>query len=75
MMRARAQNKARINRAFAQEWRSAYAPSGNHDAAGFIRPFLANQWLLVGSPYDFGCDSFGPCIGDASLIDLTKITP
>ena len=35
---------------------------------------LANQWLLVGSPYDFGCDSFGTCIGDASLIDLTKFT-
>jgi hypothetical protein len=48
-------------------------------AEGFEEPEsnslgLANQWLLVGSPYDFGCDSFGTCIGDASLIDLTKFT-
>jgi hypothetical protein len=24
--------------------------------------------------YDFGCDSFGTCVGDASLIDLSKFT-
>ena len=35
---------------------------------------LANQWLLVGSPYDFGCQSFGPCIGKATVIDLSKFT-
>jgi FG-GAP repeat protein len=35
---------------------------------------LANQWLLVGSPYSFGCNSSGPCIGNATVIDLSKFT-
>lgn len=35
---------------------------------------LANQWLLVGTPYETACVSFGDCIGSANLIDLTKFT-
>ncbi|HKS57514.1 MAG TPA: hypothetical protein VJS12_19610 [Steroidobacteraceae bacterium] len=46
-------------------------------ASGFLEPEsnslgLANQWLLVGSPYSSGCNSSGACIGNASVVDLTK---
>jgi hypothetical protein len=49
-------------------------------AKGFTQPeynsvALANQWLLVGSPYDQGCFSVsGVCTGDANVLDLSKFT-
>jgi hypothetical protein len=34
---------------------------------------LANQWLLVGVPYDSSCfSSIGICIGEANVVDLSK---
>lgn len=34
---------------------------------------LANQWLLLGVPYDPGCFSvIGICIGEANVIDLSR---
>lgn len=36
---------------------------------------LANQWLLVGLPYDGACFSvIGICVGEANLIDLRKFS-
>jgi hypothetical protein len=90
MMRARARQKSRINRAFAQEWLSAYErlqgttalPISCGPSTALTRPRTAIQddhhalqaCQTSGSPYDFACDSFGTCIGDASLIDLTRFT-
>jgi hypothetical protein len=31
--------------------------------------------MLVGSPFDFQCDSVGICIGEANLFELSKFTP
>jgi hypothetical protein len=33
---------------------------------------LANQWLLVGSPFDFRCSSTAACIGQAAVFDLSR---
>jgi hypothetical protein len=45
-------------------------------AAGFLTTTsiaLANQWLLVGSPFTFACGSGAtPCIGEADVFDLNR---
>lgn len=34
---------------------------------------LANQWLLVGEPYDSSCfSSIGICVGEANVIDVSR---
>jgi hypothetical protein len=33
---------------------------------------LANQWLLLGSAFDFRCVAVGPCIGGAAIFDLNR---
>lgn len=63
-------------------WVHTYSRSGSTvTALGLAEGFLhstsiaiANQWLLVGSPFDEACTSVEICIGEANVFDLSRFT-